>query len=122
MKTELVINNVDVRPFVAEDGISYSKGARVQRSVVTIGGTEFRTEIPVYPMSVTLLPMNDEALGIVLGALSTSPASVTYIDRFTKTRKTNQLFYVDDISFTEGYIAGTSTEMTSVSFGLTPRG
>ena len=122
MKTELVINNADFLPFLAEDGISYWKEARVPRSVVTTGGPEFRTEIRAHPLSVTLLPMNDEALGIVLGALSTSPASVTYIDRFTKTRKTNQLFYVDDISFTEGYIAGTSTEMTSVSFGLTPRG
>lgn len=120
MKTVLIINGQDFLPFLAEEGIAYSQESRVERSVVTLNGRLYKTEKKAFPMTINLLPMNDEALGIVLSALSVSPATVVYVDRQTRTQNSGA-FYVGGIAFTESYIAGNGTEMTGISFTLTPR-
>lgn len=118
MQTVLTINELDFLPFLVEDGIQYSQANRIERSVVVMDGTLYKTTKKAFSLSVTCLAVNDEALGLMLGALSVSPASVDFVNRETRVVH-NGLFYVDDISFTEHSTSETETVITEMSFTLT---
>lgn len=120
MKTVLTINNLDFLPFLAEDGIQYSQENRLERSVITLNGRLHKKERRAFPMNVTCLAVTDEALSMMLGALSVSPAQVSFVERETQAVY-NALFYVDGISYTESQMMEHGTVIKELTFTLTPR-
>lgn len=120
MKTVLTINNLDFLPFLAEDGIQYNQENRLERSVITLNGRLHKKERRAFPITVNCLAVTDEALSMMLGALSVSPAQVLFVERETQTVY-NALFYVDGISYTESQMMDYGTVIKELTFTLTPR-
>ena len=120
MKTVLTINDLDFLPFLAEDGIQYNQENRLERSVITLNGRLHKKEKRSFSMSVTCLAVTDEALSMMLGALSVSPAQVLFVERETQSIWSG-LYYVDGISYTESQMMDHGTVIKELTFTLTPR-
>lgn len=117
MRQRLTINSVDFTAFVAEEGITFGTIPRVQRSVVTLDGTELRKEIVKRSLDVELIEtITDAHLHPLVTALGTSPATVIYTDR-DGTEKTGT-FYVAGLSADAKKVIGATTFYTGVKFAL----
>lgn len=96
MQTKLTINGLDLRPYIAEGGITQSEVYRQSRSVTALDGTMYRTDIVKRTISVTLLTMIDTAWMAVTAKLAGRPVEVLYIDDTLGERQA--LFYVTAMS------------------------
>lgn len=129
MRPKLVINGVDFKDWIKEDGIKYSKVERVKRSVVTLAGTDYRKTIEKDKLDITLLDMpdscivNGEEIGLqaVEAALAIAyPAIVTYKTK-TGVERTGIAFYQSSINPTAHKVIGDTTYFTGISFSLEER-
>jgi hypothetical protein len=129
MRPTLVINGVDFKDWIEEDGIKYSTVDRVKRSVVTLGGTDYRKTIEKDKLDITLLDMpdslivdgNEIGLQAVEAALNLArPAIVNYTTKKGVSR-TGIAFYQSSISPTAHKVIGDTTYFTGISFTLEER-
>lgn len=96
MQTKLTINGLDLRPYIAEGGITQSETYRQSRSVTTLDGTLYQTEVIKRTLSISLLTMLDKAWMTVTAKLAVRPLEVLYIDDTLGERQA--LFYVTSMS------------------------
>ena len=59
MEAKLIINSVDFSPWVAENGIKYGEVYRNSRSVVTLDGTLYQTQVTKHSLDVALVELRD---------------------------------------------------------------
>lgn len=116
MRAKLVINGVDFSPWVKEGGLFQREIARQSRSVVTLNGTEYRSEIIKRGIDVTLTKMRDDTWRRLLGALKKRPATITYID--DRLGETTRRFYVSAPSAAAEKVFGTVTSLNGAAFTL----
>lgn len=119
MKTVLTINDLDFLPFLAEDGIQYNQENRLERSVITLNGRLHKKERRAFTITVNCLAVTDTALSMMLGALSVSPAQVSFVERETQSIWSG-LCYVGGISYTESQMMDHGTVIKELTFTLTP--
>lgn len=116
MQLTLTINGVDFTPYIKEGGVTQSRVSRAARSVVTMDGTEHRTEIFKRKISVALVTVRDGTLARLSDAL-VSPATVELTD------PSGELIvrrcYVSGPSVTAKTVTGGNTYYSGVSFELT---
>lgn len=77
MEAKLIINSVDFSPWVAENGIKYGEVYRNSRSVVTLDGTLYQTQVTKHSLDVALVELRDGTMAALKAAM-TSPASVQF--------------------------------------------
>lgn len=116
MRAKLVINGVDFSPWVKEGGLIQREIARQSRSVVTLNGTEYRSEIIKRSIEVSLTKMRDDTWRRLLDALQRRPATVTYID--DRLGETTRRFYVSGPSAAADKVLGNVTSMSGGAFTL----
>ena len=119
MQGKLIINGTDFTPWIEEDGIAQEPIYRVRRSVVTLDGTELRTEIEKQLISVNLVKTitDDRAAELMTALRSSRPAVVTYTTKDGVTRS-GISFYVSGPTGKEKRIVGGTTVWSGVSFTL----
>lgn len=116
MRAKLIINGEDFTPWVREGGLIQREITRQTRSVVTLGGIEYRSEIPKRSIEVSLTKMRDGTWNRLLNALAKRPADVTYVD--DKLGETTRRFYVSSPSATTDKVLGNVTCVSGGSFTL----
>lgn len=81
MQLKLVVNGVDHSLWLAENGLVRSPLVRQSRSIVTLNGTEWRTDIQKHQLEASYITMRDSTLQALKASLKTaSPATVTFTD------------------------------------------
>lgn len=116
MRAKLVINGVDFSPWVKAGGLIQREISRQSRSVVTLNGTEYRSEIIKRSIEVSLTKMRDDTWRRLLDALQRRPATVTYID--DRLGETTRRFYVSGPSAAADKVFGNVTSMSGGAFTL----
>ncbi len=116
MRAKLIINGEDFTPWVREGGLIQREITRQTRSVVTLGGIEYRSEVPKRSIEVSLTKMRDGTWRRLLDALARRPAYVTYVD--DKLGETTRRFYVSGPSATTDKVLGNATCFSGGSFTL----
>lgn len=79
MQVRLNINGFELTPWLAERGYVLSTLVRQSRSVITIGGTEYRTGINKHRIEATTVELRDVTLKAIVAAL-THAATVLFTD------------------------------------------
>ncbi len=119
MKASLNLNGIEIGEYAAQSGFKVSEVSRRKRSVVTLDGTDFVSEIIKHKIEVTLLDMSDYQLKTVLQAIKSRPVSGTYSDFDTGTTFTGY-FNISNVSYSARKAIGTGvtamTYMTGISF------
>ena len=118
MQAKLTINGVDMTPWLAREGLVHTPLVRQSRSVVTLDGREYRTEIVVHSIEVRFLELRDNTLAMIRAALS-SPATVVFTDDFGK--DLTRVMYVTGPSVTAKTVQGGHTYYSGVSITMEER-
>lgn len=118
MEAKLKINGVDFIPWVKEGGIQQTDIKRQSRSVVTLDGTLYQTEVIKRGISVNLVEMRDATLFRLTDAL-TNPAVAEYTDKNGGTLE--KTFYISGPHVTEKTIMGGNTYLNGISFSMEER-
>ena len=81
MQMKLVVNGVDHSLWLAENGLVRSPLVRQSRSIITLGGTEWRTEIRKHQLQATYVRLRDSTLAKLTTSLTAAnPATVLFTD------------------------------------------
>ncbi len=115
MEVRLIINDVDFSPYIASGGIKEGEILRVNRSVVTLDGTEYRTSVRKSRLSVSLVELRDNTRSRLLSAL-TSPATVYY--NGGTGGESVRTFYISDFSSEAKTVRGGHTYWSGMAFTL----
>lgn len=122
MRVKLIINGVDFKDWLAENGIKYSPIERVKRSVVCMNGKEVRYTIEKQKLDITLLDLPDNELTLAENALTLLyPAIVTYSDK-NGTDHIDVPCYPSGISANVEKVIGQMTYWNNILFSLEERG
>lgn len=113
---KLIINGVDFTPWVREGGLVQREITRQVRSVVTLGGMEYRSEIVKRSLEVSLVRMRDGTWNRLLKALEKRPAVVAYTD--DRLGETTRRFYVSGPSATTERALGNALCFSGGTFTL----
>ena len=118
MQTKLTINGMDMTPWLAREGLVLTPLVRQSRSVVTLDGREYRTEIVMHSITAQFVELRDNTLGKIRAALS-SPATVTFTDDFGN--ELTRVMYVTGPTVTAKTVQGGHTYYSGVSITLEER-
>lgn len=81
MQLKLIVNGVDHSLWLAENGLVRSPLVRQSRSIVTLNGTEWRTDIQKHQFEASYVELRDSTLAKLKASLTAaSPATVTFTD------------------------------------------
>ena len=81
MQLKLIVNGVDHSLWLAENGLVRSPLVRQSRSIVTLNGTEWRTDIQKHQLEASYVELRDSTLAKLKASLkASSPATVTFTD------------------------------------------
>ena len=81
MQLKLIVNGVDHSLWLAENGLVRSPLVRQSRSIVTLDGTEWRTDIKKHQLEASYVELRDSTLTKLKASLkASSPATVTFTD------------------------------------------
>ena len=118
MQAKLTINGMDMTPWLAREGLVLTPLVRQSRSVVTLDGREYRTEIVMHSITAQFVELRDNTLGKIRAALS-SPATVTFTDDFGN--ELTRVMYVTGPTVTAKTVQGGHTYYSGVSITLEER-
>lgn len=116
MEANVIINNVDFSPWIAEGGITYKEIYRQGRDIVALDGTLYRSQIKKRGMDISLVELRDNTLAILKQALVTSPATVTF--RWSTGESLTRTMYISDQSEEAKTVRGGNTYYSGISFSL----
>ena len=119
MQVKLVINGVDHTPWLAEGGLVRSPLLRQSRSVVTLDGTEWRTEIRKHQLEASYVELRDSTLATLANSLQPNPATVLFTD--DNGMDITRTMYVSGPSVTAKTVRGGNTYYSGVSITLEER-
>lgn len=111
MQTTLKINGVDFTPYIMEGGMTQSPVLRQSRTVETIGGTLFKSEVEKRVIYVQLVEVRDSTLSRLMSGV-TNLSTVEY-DDIMGTRRT-ACFYVSVTSAVAKKVIGGNTYYNGV--------
>lgn len=80
MQVKLIVNGVDFSPWLKQGGLQQTEIVRQGRSITTLDGTLYKSEVTKRGMSAQLVEMRDETWYRLKQALQVRPAEVEYID------------------------------------------
>lgn len=115
MEAKLIINGMDVSPWLAREGLELTPLVRQSRSVVTLDGQEYRTEIVLHGIGARFVELRDNTLAAISRAL-TSPATVQFTDDLGETL--TRTMYVTGPTVTARTVQGGNTYYSGVSITL----
>lgn len=115
MQTELNINGVAFAPYVMAGGISQTPALRQSRTVETISGLLFKSEVEKRLMSVQLVEVRDSTLTRLLGAVT--PLSTVEYDDIRGYRRTAK-FYASVTNAVTKRVVGGNTYYSGVTLQL----
>ncbi len=118
MLPKLIINGEDLSGLAAQDGIVQTDVARQARTVTTLDGVEYRTQITVRQIDVTLVQMPMARL-LEIAKILTQPSEVTYVDR--SLGQVTKTFWVEGFSHADHIVEAGVAYVDSVSFTLIER-
>lgn len=118
MQVRLNINGVELTPWLAEDGYVLTPLLRQSRSVITLGGTEYRTEIIKCSIEATTVELRDHTLRTIKKALS-SPATVLFTDG--EGNELTRTMYVSGPTETAKTVRGGNTYFRGMTIQLEER-
>ena len=118
MQAKLTINGMDMTPWLAREGLVLTPLVRQSRSVVTLDGREYRTEIVMHSITAQFVELRDNTLGKIRAALS-SPATVAFTDDFGN--ELTRVMYVTGPTVTAKTVQGGHTYYSGVSITLEER-
>lgn len=116
MRAVLIINGVDLSPYLREEGLVQSEIIRQGREVVDLNGTSYRAEIVKRGISAELIELKDTAWYRIAAALRVRPATVRYID--DRLGDVTKLFWVTGPSAAAKTVRGGHTWFSGASFEL----
>lgn len=115
MQTALKINGVDFTPYIMSGGLVQTPILRQSRTVETIGGTLFKTEVEKRGISVQLVEVRDLTLTRLLDAVS-QLSSVEYDD--IRGYRRTAYFYVSVSNASAKRVVGGNTYYSGVSLEM----
>lgn len=119
VQVRLNVNGVEHTPWLAENGLVRSPLLRQSRSVITLNGTEWRTEVKKHQVDASYVELRDDTLATLAASLETNPATVIFTDdagvELTRT------MYITGPSATAKTVRGGNTYYTGVSITLEER-
>lgn len=118
MQIRLNINGFELAPWLAENGYILSPLIRQSRSVITLGGTEYRTEVKKHSIEATTVELRDNTLRSIKAAL-TSPATVIFTD--DEGNDLTRTMYVSGPTATAKTVRGGNTYFAGVTITLEER-
>ena len=118
MLPKLIINGVDITGLLAKEGLVQKDIFRQSRTIVTLDGMEYRTQIVKRELDVSLVKTRLERL-MDLTAAITQPSTVTYVDR--KMGEVTRLFWVDGLSSQDQVVEAGVSYVNGISFTLIER-
>ena len=118
MQVRLSINGVEITPWLSEGGYVLAPLLRQSRSIITLGGTEYRTEVVKHSLSVTLVELRDTTLQTIRSAIS-SPATVLFTDE--EGRELTRTMYSSGLKAAAKTMRGGHTYFSGVSMTLEER-
>lgn len=118
MQIRLNINGFELTPWLAENGYTLSPLIRQSRSVITLGGTEYRTEVKKHSIEATTVELRDNTLRSIKAAL-TSPATVVFTD--DEGNDLTRTMYVSGPAATARTVRGGNTYFAGVTITLEER-
>ena len=80
MQVKVVINGVSHAEWLAEGGYVLTPLLRQARSVVTIDGTDWRTQIKKHQIDLSYVELRDSTLVTLANSLKPNPATVLFTD------------------------------------------
>ncbi len=116
MEAILIINNVDFTPWLRSGGLQQTEIVRRGRSVVTLDGTEYRSELVKRGITVSLVELRDGTWYRLMDALRVRPATVQYID--DRLGRVIRQFYVDGPTAAAKTVRGGHTYFSGGAFSL----
>ena len=116
MRAMLIINGMDLSPYLRAGGLQQTEIIRQGRSVVALDGTAYRTETVKRGLSVGLIDMKDTQWCRMLEALCSRPAQVRYMD--DRMGDVTKAFYVIGPTAAAQTVRGGHTYFTGGSFEL----
>lgn len=119
MQVKLVINGMDHAPWLAENGLVRSPLVRQSRSVVTLDGTEWRTEIRKNQLEATYVELRDKTLATLVSTLTPNPATVLFTDN--NGVDITRIMYISGPTVTAKTVRGGNTYYSGVSITLEER-
>lgn len=119
MQAKLVINGVDHSLWLAGGGLVRAPLLRQSRSVVTLAGTEWRTQIQKHQMEASYVELRDNTLAALVASLAVNPASVLFTD--DNGADITRTMYVTGPNVTAKTVRGGNTYYTGVSITLEER-
>lgn len=115
MQTEININGVAFAPYVMSGGFSQSPALRQSRTVETISGLLFKSEVEKRLIALQLVEVRDSTLTRLLGAVT--PLSTVEYDDIRGYRRTAK-FYVSVTNAAAKRVVGGNTYYSGVSLQL----
>lgn len=117
MEASVVINNVEFATWAKEDGITVTPILRREKTITTMDGTEYRSNIKKYQIDMEFVDMNEDTLQTLLAALATNPG---YVIENMVTPGTSRYgyYYIDDTSFSAHKVVAGTTDFTGLSLTL----
>ena len=116
MQVRLSINGVEITPWLSEGGYVLAPLLRQSRSIITLGGTEYRTEVVKHSLSVTLVELRDTTLQTIRSAIS---ATVLFTDE--EGRELTRTMYSSGLKAAAKTVRGGHTYFSGVSMTLEER-
>lgn len=96
MRFQLIINNLDITPYIKEGGVDVSYVSRNERNLVTMDGVRHYVSREKLRLSISLLDrLYDSAYHDVANVLVNNPVDVSYFD-FDSGQTVTGYFYVFD--------------------------
>lgn len=115
MEAKLIINGMDVSPWLAREGLVRTPLVRQSRSVVTLDGREYRKEIVLHSIEARFVELRDNTLAAIRQSL-TSPATVQFTDDLGN--ELTRTMYVTGPTVTARTVQGGHTYYSGVSITL----
>ena len=118
MQIRLDVHGFGLAPGLAGSGDILSPLGRRGRSVITLGGTEYRTEVKKHSIEATTVELRDNTLRSIKAAL-TSPATVVFTD--DEGNDLTRTMYVSGPAATARTVRGGNTYFAGVTITLEER-
>lgn len=115
MLFNMTINGVDFTPYLRENGVNQYDISRIQKTVITMDGTLYRSDVKKRGIRVQLREVRDTILTDLFAAL-TSPATVGYTD--LELGDVEKTFYVSGKSVNARTVKGGNTYWSGATFTL----
>lgn len=116
MQVKVVINGVSHAEWLAEGGYVLTPLLRQARSVITIDGTDWRTQIEKHQLDLSYVELRDNTLATLKASLLTNPATVTFTD--DEGNDLTRIMYITGPTVTAKTVKGGNTYYSGVSLTL----